>query len=51
MRLVKFRCVSITPFGFPVVPDVKMMEAVALALTDLGSPATRFCSVASGVSA
>src|SRR5687768_3294332 len=48
---VKFLCESITAFGFPVVPDVKISEATALDSTLGGSRARRLASsTSSGIS-
>jgi hypothetical protein len=38
---VKFLCESMTPFGVPVVPEVKMREATDWACTRAGSSARR----------
>jgi hypothetical protein len=47
---VKFLCESMTPFGCPVVPDVKMREATAFGETFAGSSAIRSSSDCSSVS-
>ncbi len=43
--LVRLRCESITPFGWPVVPEVKMSEATLCACARCGSNAMRSSSV------
>ena len=45
--LVRLRCESITPFGWPVVPEVKISEATLCACTRCGNRAMRSSSVCS----
>ena len=51
IMFVKFLCESITAFGLPVVPEVKISDATALPRTFGGSKARRFdSSSSSGIS-
>ncbi len=47
---VKFLCESMTPFGWPVVPEVKMSDATAFGDTFAGRSAMRSSSLCSSVS-
>ena len=48
IMLVKFLCESITAFGVPVVPEVKIRDATEVEWIFSGSNAFRFASSISG---